>query len=91
VLTLRAANENEQAGALRGIEHLQRQLREMQAALVHQVPEDIAIAMANLQGCVDWFQVSNGLELSAQRIEAEYFHYDEMEDNETTVREWPPT
>lgn len=77
------------ANRLRGSDHLARCLAELQAALVHQVPEDVAIAMANLQGCVDWFQVTNKLELSAQRIEAEYYRYEES-DEEQTLREWCP-
>jgi hypothetical protein len=87
VSTLRAVSDIPES--LRGVTHLQRNLHELQAALVHEVPEDIAIALANLQGCVDWFQVTNGLDLNPQRIEAEYYRYEEIEE-ETTVREWPP-
>lgn len=86
VTSLKASAANDK---FRGIDHLARCLKELQAALTHQVPEDIAVTMANLQGCIDWFQVSNGLELSPQRIEAEYYRYEEA-DEDTTVREWPP-
>lgn len=73
----------------KGLNDFNRVLTEMRAALVHQVPEDIAVAMANLQGFIDWFQTSNEIELCAQRIEAEFSRYDESYD-EITTEEWPP-
>lgn len=86
VLTLRVS---ETPRPIRGTAHLQRCLKELQTALVHEIPEDVAVAMANLQGCMDWYQVSNDLQLNPQRIEAEYYRYEEC-DEETTVRDWPP-
>lgn len=87
MLALRVVAEVPQT--LRGGEHLKRALSEVYAALTHNVPEDIAIAMANLQGCIDWFQVTNSLELNPQRIEAEYYRYEESDDD-VTAQEWPP-
>lgn len=74
----------------RGLTDFAKVLGEMSAALECKVPEDIAVTMANLQGLMDWFQVENKIELNAQRIEAEFSHYEETYDDEVTVRQWPP-
>lgn len=73
----------------KGLDDFNRLLVEMRTALVHEVPEDIAVAMANLQGFIDWFQINNDIELCAQRIEAEFSRYDEAFED-VTVRRWPP-
>lgn len=86
VLTLRV--ETKQPEQLRGSDDLARCMRELSVALVHKVPEDIAVCMANLQGCMDWFQVTNRLELCPQRIEAEYYRYEDATEDQTQ-RDWP--
>lgn len=72
----------------RGFKELGESLKALEDALKTRVPEDIAVAMANLQGHIDWFQVGNEIELDPQRIEAEYNRLDEKFD-EVTLPEWP--
>lgn len=73
----------------RGVCEFHHAMLDMTIALIHRVPEDVAVSMANLQACIDWFQVDNQIELSSQRIEAEFNRYDELFD-EVTTRQWPP-
>lgn len=39
--------------------------------------EQVAVHMANLQGMFDWYQIANEIELSGERIEAEFSRYEE--------------
>ncbi len=72
----------------KGVQEFKTILDAMKDALEHEVPEDIAIAMANMQGFFDWFQVDNEINLDCQRIEAEYNRFEEKFE-ESTQRQWP--
>lgn len=47
----------------------------------------LEIALADLVASIDWFEWSNGLDVSPQRVEAEFNRYEEEFDDVTTQRE----
>lgn len=63
----------------RGTDEFLRLLEEMRQTLAGEDrnADAVAIAMANLQGMFDWYQIANEIDLSAERIEAEFARYDE--------------